>query len=289
MLRVRSIVRSALLPAFVATLALGACSSDDAPNESSSVATDPTTLPDPTEAPTTTVAPVEPLRILVTNDDGYSSEGIDVLVEALRGLPEVEITVVAPAENQSGRGDSTTEGELTITEGTTASGYAATAVGGTPADSVNHALDVVFADNPPDLVVSGSNEGQNLGIITDVSGTVGAARTAARRGIPALAISQGIAAAPDFEVGVAAAIDWIVTHRDDIAAFEGATAEVWSINAPTCAVGEIKGLIEIATAAASIGSEVGTDTDCSVQLAQPANDVEAFNAGWITLSNVGLD
>jgi 5'-nucleotidase len=230
-----------------------------------------------------------PLRILVTNDDGYASQGIDAVVEALRALPDVEITVVAPAENQSGRGDSTTDGPVEATDTTTASGYPAVAVAGTPADSVNHALDVVLADAGPDLVVSGSNEGQNLGIITDVSGTVGAARTAARRGIPALAISQGIAEAPDFAAGVTAALDWIEEHRDAVLSFEGATADVWSINAPTCAVGVNKGVIEIATATESIGTEVGTDTDCSVELAEPSNDVEAFNAGWITLSNVGLD
>ena len=136
---------------------------------------------------------VPTLDILVTNDDGYAAPGIDALVERLRALPGVKLTVVAPATNQSGTSDRTTPGPvsaLTATEVTTASGYAATAVAGFPADSVNYALDVLKLS--PDLVVSGSNAGQNLGVVAPISGTVGAARTAVRRGVPGVAVSQEI-------------------------------------------------------------------------------------------------
>ena len=53
----------------------------------------------------------------------------------------------------------------------------------------------------PDVVLSGINQGQNLGALSDVSGTVGAARTAARHGIPALAVSQGTGNPPDYAAG----------------------------------------------------------------------------------------
>ncbi|MEY3361923.1 MAG: hypothetical protein RL531_1642 [Actinomycetota bacterium] len=129
--------------------------------------------------PTQPTARIPNLEILVTNDDGYAAPGIDALVERLRDLPGVEITVVAPATNQSGTSDRTTPGDvsaLTAAKVATTSGYPATAVTGFPADSVNYALDVLDLD--PDLVVAGSNAGQNLGVVAPISGTVGAARTA---------------------------------------------------------------------------------------------------------------
>jgi 5'-nucleotidase len=279
--------------ALLALVSLGACSSNDDPSgeSTSDTKTGATTESSatPTFATTTTVPPAPGLlRILVTNDDGYASDGIDTLVEALRGLPDVELTVVAPATNQSGKGDSTTEGgTLNAAPAATNSGFAATSVEGTPADSVNYALDQIFVDTPPDLVVSGSNQGQNLGVLTDISGTVGAARTAARRGIPALAVSQGLADAPDYPASVGAAIDWITTHRDQILGFAGETAEVWNINAPTCAIGTPRGVVEVPTAAESTGDEVLTDIDCTATDENPTSDVEAFKWGYISLSEVG--
>ncbi|MGZ4705832.1 MAG: 5'/3'-nucleotidase SurE, partial [Acidimicrobiales bacterium] len=62
----------------------------------------------------TTVA--RTLRVLVTNDDGYAAAGIDAVVEALRALPDTEVTVVAPLTNQSGSGGKTTDGPLTVTD-----------------------------------------------------------------------------------------------------------------------------------------------------------------------------
>ena len=125
------------------------------------------------------------LRILVTNDDGVKAEGIDAVVEALRQDPNNEITVSAPAENQSGRGDQRRETPPPIegADSTTLSGYPATAVNGYPADSVVYALDNLYPNEPPHVVLSGINEGQNvgniMGLLSQVSGTVGAAKTAA--------------------------------------------------------------------------------------------------------------
>ena len=140
------------------------------------------------------------LQVLITNDDGVSAEGIDALVEAVRKLPRVKVTVVAPATNQSGTSDKTTPGTLVPEPTLTISGYPALAVPGFPADSVIAAL--AGADpTKPDVVLSGINQGQNLGALSDVSGTVGAARTAARHGIPALAVSQGTGSPPDYAAG----------------------------------------------------------------------------------------
>ena len=94
----------------VAVLAAG-CSSDD--GGSDDAASDTTEAAAET---TTTTAPAETLDILVSNDDGFDAEGIDAVVEALIALPDTNVTVVAPAENQSGSGGNTTPGELTATE-----------------------------------------------------------------------------------------------------------------------------------------------------------------------------
>lgn len=84
---------------------------------------------------------VDPLVILVSNDDGIGADGIGALVEALRARPDTTLVVSAPATNQSGKGDSTTPGGAPGAPEATESGFAGTAVAGTPADSVQYALD----------------------------------------------------------------------------------------------------------------------------------------------------
>ena len=152
---------------------------------------------------TTTVAPPSgPLQILVTNDDGYDAKGIDAVVEALRALPDTQVTVVAPLTNQSGSGGKTTDGPLTATDVKTPSGYPAKAVAGYPADSITWAIDQHGIDFTPDLVVVGHQLRPERRRGRDISGTVGAARAAAARGIPALASSQGLPDPPDYAAGV---------------------------------------------------------------------------------------
>lgn len=230
---------------------------------------------------TTTTGP-EPIEVLVTNDDGYDAVGIDALVEALRAEPGVEVTVVAPATNQSGTGDQTTDGPVTQSDQETASGYPAVAVEGFPADSVIVALDELGLE--PDLVVSGINIGQNIGPLADVSGTVGAAKVAHRRGLPALAVSQGLNAAPeDYDATAQLAVDWVEEHRDGLGDLAD-TGEVASINAPTCPAGEVRGLVEVALG--TDGSQVGAPVNCESTTEDFADDVTAFINGYATLTPV---
>jgi 5'-nucleotidase len=216
-------------------------------------------------------------RILVSNDDGVSAPGIDAVVELLRKLPNVRVTVVAPATNQSGTGGKTTPGTLTASKTTTASGYSATAVEGTPADSVNYALD----NNPvkPNLVVSGVNEGQNLGPLIDASGTVGAARAAAMRGVSALAVSSGVPKPVDFASGAKQAIEWVKSHRDGITRHPKKVV-LENLNVPTCTSGVVRGLVKapVATVAAL------QSADCTSTATKPTTDIEAFNEGYAVVS-----
>lgn len=237
-------------------------------------------------ATTTTLAPVV-LRVLVSNDDGVAAAGIDALVQALLELDDIEVTVVAPLENQSGTGGSTTEGELEVTETTTASGYEALAVKGFPADAVNYALDNVL-DEPPHLVVSGVNAGQNIGPFNELSGTVGAARAAARRGIPAVAVSHGLADPLSFKAGVDAVIVWIGEHRSELEQSDGSDSEpldVVTFNAPTCPDDAVRGTIEVPTATDFAGRDANA-VKCDSTLEDPIDDVDAFLNGFVAQSAV---
>lgn len=247
----------------------------------------------PTSPPTTpATAPVaaDTLRIIVTNDDGLKAPGIDVLVKALLSLDDVEVTVIAPANNQSGTGNNTTPGALLVVDSTTAGGLPGKAVGGFPADTVVWALDQGGYPGRPDLVISGINAGQNLGWVSnELSGTVGAARAAAARGIPALAVSQGLEADSDvydFEVGAAVVLDWIAAHRQDLqAAPAGTPVAFTNINVPSCPAGQSpRGTLEIPGGTVQDTRPVLAPADCASTVTGPADDVDAFNAGYIAIS-----
>ncbi len=111
--------------------------------------------------------------------------------------------------------DRTTQGGAAYAEGQTASGVAGTAVDGFPADTIDVALDELGLE--PDLVVSGVNEGQNTGPLAYISGTVGAARAAVRRGIPAVAGSAGLGEDADYAGAAVLIVEWIDEHRGDLA------------------------------------------------------------------------
>jgi 5'-nucleotidase len=233
---------------------------------------------------TTTEAAVEPLLIVVTNDDGVAGEGLAVLVDALTTLPDVEVQVVAPAEDRTGTGGSTTGGELTASEAETTSGVEAVAVDGFPADTIRYALEDLGLE--PDLVVSGINDGQNIGPVVELSGTVGAARAAVANGVPALAASAGMGEAPDYESVAEVVLEWITDNRDTLAADP---TDVVNINAPTCGVGEIRGVLETVTATDLAGRDpIAADIDCTVEPAtEPADDMDGFLAGYIVIAPVG--
>lgn len=127
------------------------------------------------------------LNILVTNDDGFDSPGIEAVAEALRAAGH-GVTVVAPLKQQSGSGMKISTTELELVE----QAPGVWSVTGTPADAIGVALQYVMRDTPPDLVISGANFGQNLGSNVLISGTVGAAMMAVMHGVPAVAVSVGL-------------------------------------------------------------------------------------------------
>ena len=124
------------------------------------------------------------MKILISNDDGYRAEGIVALYHALKLVADVE--VVAPEHNNSAKSNALTlHSPLYVRQGENGFRY----VNGTPADCVHIALTGLLGYRP-DLVVSGINNGANMGDDTLYSGTVGAAMEGYLFGIPALAFSQ---------------------------------------------------------------------------------------------------
>jgi len=140
------------------------------------------------------------LKILVSNDDGVYADGLWALVKELREMAAV--TVVAPDRDQSGSGTSVTlRHPLRMTEiKAPLDGVAAYSVEGSPADSVILALKLVLKDGV-DLVVSGINEGPNLGDDAYISGTVGAALQGFFYGVPAIALSIAAFGSLQFDMG----------------------------------------------------------------------------------------
>lgn len=271
-----------------AALLFSACSSDS--DGAADTPPDPTEVTEPaptgeSEEPDEGVEEEPVLRILVSNDDGYEADGIDTLVSGLLTLDNVEIIVYAPEEQQSGTGGRTTDGPVDVRDAELGNGHPVRAVDGYPSDSVRVAIDEEGVE--VDLVVTGINEGQNVGPIMDVSGTVGAARAAVARGIPALATSQGFHD-PTYEDAIPFILEWIEDNRE--ALLDGsAELKVMNLNVPTCPAGELRGLVEAPPADKEQSDEGGgplsvQDCESTLDEAEVDNDVIGFNNGFAVLS-----
>ncbi|GKX63568.1 5'/3'-nucleotidase SurE [Pragia fontium] len=128
-------------------------------------------------------------RILIVNDDGCESEGTVSLQHKL-AAKGYDVWIVAPSTNQSGIGSAITFKPNKIFD-VKKLGDKHYCFPGTPADALDFGVLGVLKDTPPDLVISGVNDGPNTGVAQLNSGTVGAAVRAVRYGYPALAVSIG--------------------------------------------------------------------------------------------------
>jgi 5'/3'-nucleotidase SurE len=130
-----------------------------------------------------------PLRILVTNDDGIHSPGLAVAETIARALTE-DVWVVAPENEQSGASHSLT---LALPLRLRRAGERKFALTGTPTDCVLMAVAEILKDKKPDLVLSGVNRGTNLADDVTYSGTIAGAMEGTALGIRAIALSQSYA------------------------------------------------------------------------------------------------
>jgi 5'-nucleotidase len=136
------------------------------------------------------------MRILCTNDDGIHAEGLESLEVIARALSD-DVWVVAPEREQSGASRALTLSEpLRVRE----MGDKRFAVSGTPTDCVMLGIEELLKDHRPDLVLSGVNRGHNAAEDVTMSGTVAGAIQGMALGVPAIALSQSLAAFHDAEV-----------------------------------------------------------------------------------------
>jgi 5'-nucleotidase len=147
------------------------------------------------------------MRILLSNDDGYFAPGLNILAEHLSSI--AEISVVAPERNRSGASNSLTlDRPLTVRKAHNGFLY----VNGTPTDCVHLALTGLMS-SPPDMVISGINDGANMGDDTIYSGTVAAAMEGYLLGIPSFAISMSRHGAQYFETAAKVVIDLVKRYE----------------------------------------------------------------------------
>ena len=246
------------------------------------------------------------LHVLLTNDDGYDAPGITTMHKALLGAG-YKVTVVAPLNQQSGSSMHVTMGSIAVEQLSSD----VWTVAGTPADAVAYALNKTLGGDLPDIVVSGSNFGQNLGSNTNLSGTVGAAIMATQHGVPAVAVSVGIDLAerdakpvrfPSTVDAFPAAAEFtvrVLRQLDEDRAPGGALLppnKVLNLNYPALPAAKIKGvhMTQVAAVGGFVGRFVETDEpgiiEIKLEKTDPNDDsVEypdtmLFADGYITVS-----
>lgn len=180
--------------------------------------------------------------ILVSNDDGVHAPGLLALVQALRPLGDVR--VVAPERNWSAAGhNKTMHDPLRLTSVTLADGSPALACSGGPADSVAIAL-LGALDTKVDLVVSGINNGHNMGNDTTYSGTVACAREAVMMGVPGIAVSTALPALIKIDPDVARAVAGQVARMVAQAVLQHGLSEgtLLNVNVPAVPAQALRGV-----------------------------------------------
>ena len=143
------------------------------------------------------------MKILISNDDGYFAPGLNILAQHLAKI--ADITVVAPERNRSGASNSLTlDRPLSVKKASNGFFY----VNGTPTDCVHLALTGLM-DDTPDMVISGINDGANMGDDTIYSGTVAAAMEGYLLGIPSIAVSMSRHNCSHFETAALVTIELV--------------------------------------------------------------------------------
>ncbi|HXZ97433.1 MAG TPA: 5'/3'-nucleotidase SurE [Burkholderiales bacterium] len=171
------------------------------------------------------------MRILLSNDDGYFSPGLAVLAESLSRTAEV--TVVAPERDNSGASNSLTlDRPLSLRKSHNGFYY----VNGTPTDCVHLAVTGML-DKLPDIVISGINDGANMGDDTIYSGTVAAATEGFLLGIPSLAVSLVASSGDNYATAARVTVEIIGRLKK----YSYAQPLLLNVNVPDVTYAELKG------------------------------------------------
>ncbi len=232
------------------------------------------------------------MHFLISNDDGISARGIQVLSAAMASLGEV--TVVAPDQNRSGASNSLTLDTPVRIRETAPNSYQ---VNGTPTDCVHLALTGLL-EKDPDMVISGINWGANLGDDVIYSGTVAAAMEGRFLGLPAIAVSLVVAESGQHFETAAKAVALLVQRlqRDALAA-----DTILNINVPDVPWEEIRGL-EVTRLGHRHRAEPAVKTTDprgrpiywigpagAEQDAGPGTDFDAIRRGFVSVTPIHVD
>ena len=174
--------------------------------------------------------------ILVTNDDGINSEGIRVLADAMSEIGEVFI--VAPDRQRSAVGLSITLDQPLRVERLSDRKFS---VNGTPSDCVQLAIHSLM-ETPPDLIISGINDGHNLGYDIFCSGTVGGAMVGTMFGIPSIAVSIALSDEYQSEILYDTAANVAVKVSKAVIENTIPHGTLLNVNVPNLPILEIKGI-----------------------------------------------
>jgi 5'-nucleotidase len=223
------------------------------------------------------------------------------IAEAIAADPAYRLTIVAPATQQSTTGHSlVVRREVEVRKHESIAGSPSWSVDGTPATVVRVGLTALLKDDPPDLVVSGINRGENDGMGSWVSGTVAAAREGVIGGVSSIALSLQIEWSdprPDWE----AAARWSKPVIDAVRDSGLPTGVYLNVNVPSD-IAAIRGyrvarmgLDESAVATYELSRVDSDGVRWYVNkwsppvVTEPGGDSHALNQGWVTIAPLGMD
>lgn len=233
------------------------------------------------------------MNILVTNDDGIESQGIEALSQALSQLGTV--VVVAPKTEQSAVSRSITFRTPLRIEKRESPVDLSFAVTGTPADCVFVALHHLL-EGKPDLLVSGINTGPNLGDDILYSGTVAGALEGALNGVPSIAISAGTHSDQRYDTAAA----WLLGYLKDTS-LQLPPKTCLNINVPSCDLSELKGARQTFQGHTHYAQRVVRRKDPwgkdyywlggELPAGRPdeGSDIAALSEGFVSITPLGLD
>jgi len=234
------------------------------------------------------------MQILLTNDDGIHAQGLWTMEKVL--FREHKVFVVAPDKEQSGVAHGITlVNPLRVNRIQTNGGWGF-AVNGTPADCVKLGVSEIL-ETQPDMVVSGINQGENVGTNLNYSGTISAAKEATLMGIPAIAVSEG---APHYHKQDVVT-PFMLTLINTVMENGLPSGTFLNVNIPACRAQEIKGIRitrqAIAPVRETFHKRVDPRNQCyywqgiETQMSEEASDTDrgAFSQNYISVTPVQCD
>lgn len=237
------------------------------------------------------------MRILITNDDGIRADGLRALLDVAREFGTVK--VVAPDRERSACGHAMTLHDPLRARPVDTLGVEALEVDGVPVDCVNVGLTVLWPDGC-DLILSGFNNGPNLGFDVTYSGTVAGAMEGCINGIPSIALSLAsfVSGAPfHYETGQ----QWLREHWEALATVPLPELTFLNVNIPSIAPIELRGTRVVGMGKRVYQDRVEVRHDpwnrpyywqggvVVMDRDQPGTDVQAVVEGFVSITPISLD